>query len=66
MIGYEAGVQFGQRLQFRAVLNIRTEHGHQVDVALSWSEVTSRERPEEIEAAQVRPEVASDERGDLF
>ena len=26
MIGYEAGVQFVQRLKLRAVLNIRTEH----------------------------------------
>ena len=66
MLRHEPGVKLGQRSKLLAVLNIRVENGHQVEVALARSERTSRERPEQIEAAQVGPEVTSDERRDSF
>ena len=54
-------MKLGQRIKFIAVLNIGSEHSHEIKVALFRSEGISRKRPEEVEAVQVGPEVASDE-----
>jgi hypothetical protein len=65
MLGDECGMKGFERAKLLALVNIRIEHGDQIEVTPARAEAPGCERSEEIQTSELGPEVAPQQRCDF-